>query len=210
VVLRPSSVRWMPSVIKERLRVLAIGIRPTLASECGLKATGSVDLLDASGIIGWRLGLNELVTAMKAAERPSHDHLCAWARAELDADEERWRYLEAFVSVLIRATANPVPTPMEDSDEGQNFWPEWERNMRHALDLLSSSRLVVSPAAIAGLREAKAAFPAATGEGRELVNLLARLEHEAAARVEADAGGPSPLVLPEYRDVLTAALRPQR
>lgn len=198
----------VPNVLEARLRVLAVGIRPTFGVECGMSPTGSVDLLDASGIIGWRLGIQELVTAADAAPSPSSRRLGAWARAELDADEERWRYLEAFAIMLMQAAAGAGLPGISDEgfDEGEAFSRGWVRNLRHALDLLVSSRLHVSRAAVTGLREAKAAFSGLRHDAEALPGILAQLVQEAMVRVSDATGHPPPLVLPEYREALTAAL----
>jgi hypothetical protein len=196
-------------LIEDRLRVLAVGIRPTFATACGMEAPATVDVLDASGIAAWQIGIREL--ADTAGDDPARDSpLRRWARAELEADARRWKYLEAFVEPLVGATARPSTYAYaysgSDSDwEVATFWHGWVRNMSYALDILVSIGLVVSPDAVSGLE--KVTWRLSTGPViADLPGVLARLAQEAKAHVDAGAARPPQLVLPEHRAVLTAAL----
>jgi len=182
----------MPQVESVRLRALALGIRPTLAAECGLEPRGTVDILDANGLTGWRIGVRQLL---------DDGPLVDWAHAELRAEVERWRYLAAFVDTLEAASTRLRPEVEED--ETRSFWQGWCRNMGYALDVLMSRGLVVSPAAVGDIRVLAESLGGSAGG---LLPLLGRLRDEASGRVDRSAGDPPPLVLPEYRDDLVAAL----
>lgn len=79
-----------------RLRVLVLGIRPSIARRCGLPATGT-DRLDGDGVIGWQVGVRQLGSELAAMVGPPDGTafatwcaLCRWCEEELAAEAGRW------------------------------------------------------------------------------------------------------------------------
>jgi hypothetical protein len=80
-----------------RLRVLVLGIRPSIARRCGLPAIGS-DRLDDDGVNGWQVGVRQLATDLATLDVPVGAAAAAtwlgfsqWCRDELAAEPLRWR-----------------------------------------------------------------------------------------------------------------------
>lgn len=181
-----------------RLRALAIGIRPSFGVVCGVEAFGTVDLLHAAGINGWRAGVRLLIDDVDE-ESP----LRAWGQAELEADKKRWGFLAAFVDTLgISAEADAID--LADDMVVAAFCRGWRRNLFHAGHLLMTSHLVVSPGAVDGLDYLGETLPEPLlgGVGAS----VRRLYKAALPQVDTAADDPPPLVLPDHLDALVDAL----
>lgn len=196
----------MARLLHDRLRVLAIGIRPSVAAACGVESHGTVDMLDAQGIRGWQIGVRLLLhEAVKNG--PAASALARWARAEIRCDVERWRHLASFVDTLERAMADHAADLAADGPDIERFWDVWQRNIAHAHGLLTSTGLAVCPAALATLEQLSHALPSDDVAGTAPKHVAELLE-TASALVDSDAAMPPPLVLPEHRDALVAHLTP--
>jgi hypothetical protein len=199
------NVIGMPHVVEARVRVLAVGIRPTFAAECGVPLPGMVDILDAYGISGWQIGIRQLLSECSRAGR-RNERLLDWGRAELEADLVRWHHLAAFATTLRRAAATWAAGAHDDHDT-LTFWRGWRRNVAHAHSLLAKGGLIVSPVALALLHEVHTAvLPGAGRFAGDLPELMGRLREAASAQLSPQATDPPPLVLPGHRALLTAAL----
>ena len=187
------------------MRVLAVGIRPTFAAECGVPLPGRVDILDSYGISGWQIGIRQLLSeTSRAGQR--NERLHDWGRAELEADLVRWHHLAAFATTLRRAAAKWAACAHDD-DDTLTFWRGWRRNLAHAHSLLLTTGLIVSPAALAMLHEVHTAvLPSAGRFTGDLPELMAHLREAASAQLSPQAVDPPPLVLPGHRALLSAAL----
>lgn len=195
----------MPLVVEARLRVLAFGIRPTFAAECGAPQRGTVDILDAHGISGWQIGIRQLISEA-AVVGVRDERLLDWARVELEADAVRWHHLAAYVTTLRRAVAGWSATH-HCEDETLTFWRVWRRNLARAHALVVSSNLLVSPMALAVLHDVVDLVHRDAGPyARNLPDLVVRLRDDSSARLRPETSDPPPLVLREYRAVLTTAL----
>lgn len=194
----------MANSLHDRLRALALGIRPSVAVACGADARGGVDLLDAAGITGWRVGVRLIGDEAANGVRPNHPVLGDWAPAELEADARRWRHLASFVDPLRQAVTARPPDADLDAEDAARFWQGWRRNLEHARELLPTG-LVVSPSAVSALEEVQVALPPDLVAGtlpKDVADLLGR----AVDLVDPEVAPPPPLVLPPYRDVLITIL----
>jgi hypothetical protein len=181
-----------------RLRALAIGIRPSFGVVCGVETFGTVDLLHAAGINGWRAGIRLLIDDV-AETSP----LRAWGLAELEADKRRWGFLAAFVDTLgISADADALD--LDDDMLVAAFCRGWRRNLFHAGHLLTTADLVVSPGAVDGLDYLGETLPEPILGG--VGPSVRRLYKAALPQVDRAADDPPPLVLPDHLDALVAAL----
>lgn len=181
-----------------RLRALAIGIRPTFGVVCGVETFGTVDLLHAAGINGWRTGIRLLIDDV-ADDSP----LRAWGQAELEADKGRWGFLAAFVDTLsISVEAEGID--LDDDMLVAAFCRGWRRNLHHAGHLLTTADLVVSAGAVDGLDFLGETLPDPILGG--LGASVRRLYKAALPQVTIGADDPPPLVLPDHRDALVDAL----
>lgn len=197
----------MPHTVEDRLWALAVGIRPSFALACGVESRGTVDILDAEGIAGWRFGLGQLIADL-AGPRDGGDELqvlSSWVRTELDADRHRWEYLDAYVRTFVSALAGREFGATEEA-ENERFWRGWQRNMAFAHGNLLADRLVVSPRCLKGLNGIQRALSAAEPIAA-LIDQVERIQAEASIRVQATAADPPELVLSEYRPALAAALQ---
>lgn len=203
--LASRNVMSMPTVVGARVRVLAVGIRPTFAAECGVPLPGMVDILDSYGISGWQIGLRQLLSESSRSGR-RNERLLDWGRAELEADMVRWHHLGAFATTLRRATVNWA-AGSHDDDDTLTFWRGWRRNLAHAHSLLITVGLIVSPAALAVLHDVqKSVLPDAGRFAGDVPELLACIRDAATVQLSPQAVDPPPLVLPGHRALLTAAL----
>jgi len=190
--------------LEDRLRILAQGVRPTFAALCGLPPQGTVDILEPTGIFGWQVGIQMLVDAPTPL-RDSSVTLLRWARAELQADPERWRHLAAFSCTFSRAITCKALDALTTEQEAARFWQSWHRNMLYAHDLLMDGKLLVSPRSVAALSAVSSALPSLPTTIL-LRRTLDRVRTMAVDPQKPGAGEPPPLVLPQFRDQLVAAL----